>query len=198
MWKDFVLEDGSKAVKQVDIDGKTVFKKQSYVDTAFTSSLAPTSWTNVTKGTEYTASNDWGEWRITASSYYNKGWESLTVNNAFDNYIDSEWGPSIKSITDYSEIVIALPQGVSISPKQFKMVFGYMENGSIQGYINGTWETITSDIEYSYEYTTKTYDVSTDKFYTQFKVKSTSNKSSNYQYIYEFFIVSGTVRKAVS
>lgn len=197
MWKDFILGDGSKAVKQVDIDGKTVFKKQSYVDTEFTSSLAPTSWTEVTTGTEYTASNDWGEWRITASSYYNIVLIN-SVDNAFDNNKSSCWRPSIQSTTDYSEIVIALPQGVSISPKTFEIIFGYMYNGSIQGYINGTWEKIISNVDSAIKSYTKTYDVSTDKFYTQFKVQSTSIKNSNWQLIYEFFIVSGTARKAVS
>lgn len=195
MWKDFVLRDGSKVVKRVDIDGKTVFKKQSYVDTEFTSSLAPTSWTEVTTGTEYTASNDWGEWRITASSYYKSLLGNMTVDNAFDDSTDSAWRPSTISS---SEIVIALPQGISISPKQFKMVWGNVISGSIQGYINGTWENLTNNIYELDSKKDKTYDVSTDKFYTQFKVQSASISSSSRQYIYEFFIVSGTIRKAVS
>ena len=198
MWKDFVLGDGSKAVKQVDIDGKTVFKKQSYVDTEFTSSLAPTSWTEVTKGTEYTASNDWGEWRITADSY--GGGNDYYVKYAFNNSASTSWEPASASDTDYSWISIILPQGTSISPKQFSITASYLANKSnkaeFQGYIDGTWETLAK--LQGVNLNNYLINVSTDKFYAQFRLYTTSFGSFYRVHIYDFKITSGTIRKAVS
>ena len=179
-------------LKSAYLGNNLVYKSEILID--FTSSLAPTSWTEVTKGTEYTASNDWGEWRITADSYSSA--YDYYVKYAFDKSASTHWITGSGSDTDYSWISIILPQGTSISPKQFSITWSYLNKATFQGYIDGTWETLAklqSDDLDNYP-----INVSTDKFYAQFRLYSASFGSFHTVRIYDFKITSGTIRKAVS
>ena len=71
------------------------------VDTVFTSCPFPTSWTEVTAGTDYTGDNNYGTWRISATSYASA---TYNVSKVFDNDISTHWRTkSLTTNSQYSE-----------------------------------------------------------------------------------------------
>ena len=98
--------------------GKTNVKVKPNKSTIleFVSSIAPTTWEKVTIGTEYTAYNEYGKWRIWADTYRNS---SYPVSNAFDGTNDLNWQSDSRSDnTTPTYMGIALPEGISICPKK--------------------------------------------------------------------------------
>lgn len=182
------------------LGSKLVYQKSGYEDIEFTECPFPTSWNAVTTGTEYTATNDYGEWRIWADSVY----DNFPIPNAFDGNTNSFYeSGSLSSNANYY-IGIDLPDGVLIKTTNIYIVHRYMHPGSsglltyIQGLNeNGEWETLAY-ISLSTEKTTENFNIDTDSYYSKFRVKMRQYSSSyTRNYIYEFQITSGTIRKII-
>lgn len=193
MWKDFILGDGSKVVKKIEINGKVAFKRKSYTDTEFTGCPFPTSWIVVTTGTNYKATNDYGEWNIEASDYQNNG-----IDRAFDNNgsVPYDSGTSIPR-----EFGIILPSKVTIKPTSFYLRYRYTTSTDVlQGYDEQTssWIEISKLKKESGLYT-HNISYSGDKFFSKFRIYSTEWFSSSRKkiYFYLFSIDKGIIRTEV-
>lgn len=199
MWKDFILGDGSKIVKQVDINGKIVFKRQSYVDAEFTACPFPTSWTTVTAYVKYSAENEYGIWNVEASSALSGNYPA---KKAFNNVSDDYWCPtSIGDVETAETIEISLPTKVLIKPTNIYVKHLYQGNASnkskIQGYNSETnlWEDL-GELAFKKHNQENTFTISNDTFYSKFRVLCYGYSSSlNIPIIYELQVRSGTIRK---
>ena len=88
-------------------------KKVEFEILEFTSSILPTTWTEVTEGTEYTATNEYGEWKVWADNY-----SYYTASGAFDGDAETYWRSSNHSDSNTPFYIgIDLPSNVLISPK---------------------------------------------------------------------------------
>lgn len=199
MWKDFVLGDGSKIVNKVEVDGKVVFERARWVDVEFTSNPFPISWTAITTGTHYNATNNYGEWNILATNYGG----SHYVNLAFDTSTTTYWQSADYSdeTTSY-EVEIDLPENVLIKPKSGRIIsknegtttypaklFGF--NSS-----TGEWELLYTLTRSSSSHT-QTFKVDNSVFYSKFKLafhRYAAGASYKYNHLYDFRINSGTIR----
>lgn len=121
----------------------------------------------------------------------------IGADKAFDSSDSTYWRSSQYSTTDYEELKIVFPPYITILPTQIRLKAQRIGNSSkpakIQGYIDGTWETLVDNITISSN-TTNTYNVSTNKFYTQFRLASTNSSTSYYKRVDDLKIVSGTIR----
>ena len=182
---------GNKKVLKRYIGENLVYQKNK--DTFFTSCPFPTSWTEVTAGTQYKATNEYGEWKCTATSFFSTN----GANRAFDqNEATSYISGKLSTDTEKATIQINCPDKVKIKPSNFLCIFGYTTSTTIKGLNeNGEWETLNSlgtmgaKTKFNLEQTTEKYF---SKFAVEMKRYSSSNSSP---YIYEFQITSGTLRK---
>lgn len=187
---------GGKTLLERYIGNILVYKSgPSYVDTAFSSSPFPTSWTK-TDNLNYYATNDLGEWKISSTSYANSVY---LVKNTFDN-IDSTYS-SHKTTpnggTTIETTMIECP--CLINPKHIYFVYNRLNNGSsIEGYnpITNSWENLIS-ISKSTSKATIDTDISTNNFYSKFRILSKENTTTGQRVLYEFQITSGTIRQEV-
>lgn len=175
-----------------------VYQKNRYIDTEFTACPFPTTWTEVTAGTEYTATNDYGEWVIWAETYNSS---STPISKAFDNSTSTRYEPtSISSNTQERLAGINLPTGVTIKPTQIAFAISSNGNSSAASTIDGLnelgeWETIYT-LPNSNSTQMRYIDITTENYYSSFRLKLT-RQSSLYTKpsVYEFQITSGTIRK---
>lgn len=181
-----------------------VYKKSSdYVDTEFESCPFPTAWTQIVSGTEYNGDNDYGLWRIWADSYYSS---KVGVNKMFDNDDSSYYRTNSRSSdTAATYSGIDLPTNLKINPSKIYLKYSLSGNqyddiinfSTIEALNdNDEWETLATTDRVSTSPSSKYFDITTNKFYSKFRLKLfrySSSRSSTY--IYEFKIVSGVIRK---
>lgn len=170
-----------------------VYQKSSggYEDIEFTECPFPTSWTEVTKGTEYTATNDYGEWRIWADEYYS----SYTLNKGFDGNDNTKYMTTGGKTTSILYLGIDLPEGIRIKPTKIYSYIEYEDNDEAN-VVNGLneseeWETVCS---FGKDGKKTTQTVETEKFYSKFKL-AIGHEYTSKQAVYEFQIISGIIRK---
>ena len=174
-----------------------VLKYEKITEEAFDSSIIPISWTQITEGIKYKSTNEYGEWIITANSYYNS-LSSYPVNQAFDNNNDTSWSSEqLTSSSIKAEIIIECP--VKIKPLQ---IYVNTENagtsdepGVFQGYneTNSSWETLCSA-----NLSGVNVDINIDKFFSKFRVysgRTASGTRYNRVIINELKIIKGYFKK---
>lgn len=177
---------GNKKVLKRYIGENLVYLK--VVDTEFSSCPFPTIWVKV-GDYEYTATNDLGTWKIVANTGKN-------VNNGFDGDTSTAWKPDDIKLK-YRTADIELPSNILIKPTGIYIKIKEIgDNSYVQGFNPETnvWETI------------KTYDKSSSKeetitytgniFFSKFRISVTRYSGQfNMNSLYEFQIISGTLRK---
>ncbi len=185
------------------IEDKLVYKSgPSYKDTEFASSPFPTSWVKGTDNNNYSATNEYGEWKITSSSYASS---SNTVNTAFDRNENSCWVCNTLS-SDTAQFIVEISCPVLIKPNKIYHKTGYHGNASntsyyskIQGYNPETnsWETFAT-FNNSVSSSVSTTTVTKENFYSKFRIIG-YRYSSTYKQprVYELQITSGTIRQEV-
>lgn len=199
MWKDFILGDGSKVVKKVEINGKVAFKRKSYTDTEFSSCPFPTTWF-FTSDTEYYANNDYGKWTATSNGYTNS---SHLIEAAFDNNSATYFETTTKASTSTPRWAqIDLPDGVLIKPSELRLEFRYaVRADEVQGYNPTTneWETIGVLDVSSLLKKIRILSYTGNTYFSKFRLYSTDIYNSSMPggslLLYEFQITSGTLRK---
>lgn len=173
------------------LGSKLVYQKSGYEDIEFTECPFPTEWTEVTKGTEYTATNDYGEWRIWADDYYSS---SYYVYKGFDGDDDTLYRIAKTSGTEIHYAGIILPAKIKIKPTRFMAHLVCGANTILEGLNeNGEWETLylrTSNLGGTID-----VDVDEKNFYSEFRWGLIKKSSTTFASINEFQITSGTIRK---
>lgn len=178
----------------------SVLKYQKIVNTEFTACPFPTSWTEVVEGLEYTATNDYGTWRIWSDTCYSA---SSNVSYAFDNdtTVANHFSPTALASDEKSYMGIDLPSGVTINPTQIYLSATYIgstsENAAIEGLNeNGEWQVVTEITRRGGSSREETISISSNNFYSKFRLKMIRfTVSSSRPRIQEFQIRSGTIRE---
>lgn len=184
---------GNKKVLKRYIGENLIYQKNG--DTFFTSCPFPTSWTEVTAGTQYKATNDYGEWNIYADDCYNNG--SSGVNKAFDGIVSTAHNFKKANFTN-KYIEIDLPNGVLIKPLSPKIIYHFTGTCKLQGFnpnINDWEDLLTLPANSSSGNKTITDEISTSNFYSKFRVETASYSNKVPTYMCEIEITSGTLRK---
>lgn len=184
---------GNKKVLKRYIGENLIYQKNG--DTFFTSCPFPTSWTEVTAGTQYKATNDYGEWNIYADDCYNNG--SSGVNKAFDGIVSTAHNFKKANFTN-KYIEIDLPNGVLIKPLSPKIIYHFTGTCKFQGFnpnIDNWEDLLTLPANSSSGNKTITDEISTSNFYSKFRVETASYSNKVPTYMCEIEITSGTLRK---
>lgn len=187
---------GGKTLLERYIENMLVYKNgPSYIDTEFTSSIMPTSWAKGEDYKHYYASNEYGIWNISSSTYDKT---SSTVVYAFDDNLTTDFISATLNASTTDEI-IEIVSPVPIKPKGIYFKYSIMGSDSkIQGYDeeNKTWDDLHSLSKSGGSSVVDTVNVETDKFYTKFRVLM-HRYSSTFKWVdmYEFKITSGTIRQ---
>lgn len=192
---------GNKKVLKRYIGENLVYQKNR--DTFFTSCPFPTSWTEVTAGTKYKATNEYGEWKIWADNFF--GTSTTYLYLAFDRDNSTSWQSSAHSDTTTSfEIGIDLPSKILINPTsifvraQYEGISGTNGNrAKIMGYnpLIDNWEELGKITGHT-SATNTTVTITNNVFYSKFKfVMYRYLFKKNYNLVHEFQITSGTLRK---
>ena len=186
------LIENKKVLKRY-IGENLVYQKNR--DTFFTSCPFPTSWTEVTAGTQYKATNEYGEWNIYADDCYDNG--SSGVNKAFDGIVSTAHNFKKANFTN-KYIEIDLPNGVLIKPLSPKIIYRYTGTCKLQGFnpnIDNWEDLLTLPANSSSGNKTITDEISTSNFYSKFRVETASYSNKVPTYMCEIEITSGTLRK---
>ena len=164
----------------------------------FTTSIAPTVWSNSTTGTD-TGTNEYGGWTITTDG---KVYNNSKIARGFDGDSDTEFRFLTPNDTA-KEVILELPAGVSIRPMKMHIKIGAKHTGGqnviIYGYNPNTsaweslgqiqWETTqanTSDAE---------YNITTSSYFTKFKLGNIyAQPLAITANLYEFSIEIGRVK----
>lgn len=184
---------GANELKKIYLGNDLIYQKIGYVDTEFSSCPFPTSWGEVTAGVEYHATNDYGEWKCTATSFYSAN----GANRAFDqNNSTAFTSADLSSDSAITIIEIDCPNVIKIKPTSLYVYIAQIKTATIKG-VNedNEWEQIGT-ISRTGTKTEHNLNVSTDKYFSKFKIEMTRYGSSNKRpSVYEFQIKSGTLRK---
>ena len=192
---------GNKKVLKRYIGENLVYHKN--LDTEFTSCPFPTTWTEVTAGTNYIASNEYGEWKIWADNFF--GTSTTYLYLAFDRDNSTSWQSSAHSDSTTSfEIGIDLPSKILINPTsifvraQYEGISGTIGNrAKIMGYnpLIDNWEELGKITGHN-SATNTTVTITNNVFYSKFKfVMYRYSSKKKYNLVHEFQITSGTLRK---
>lgn len=192
---------GNKKVLKRYIGENLVYQKNG--DTFFTSCPFPTSWTEVTAGTKYKATNEYGEWKIWADNFF--GASATHLYLAFDRDNSTSWQSSAHSDSTTSfEIGIDLPSKILINPTsifvraQYEGISGTIGNrAKIMGYnpLIDNWEELGKITGHD-SATNTTVTITNNVFYSKFKfVMYRYSSKKKYNLVHEFQITSGTLRK---
>lgn len=154
----------------------------------------PIEWAEVTPNLEYTASNEYGNWRITANTCYSN---SYPVYEAFDSNETSFYRPEDLNTNGYLEVIIETP--CAIKPSIINIVYAFFKaDAVIEGYNAeaNTWETLVNSLEASTSTKiTASVNVNANNFYTKFRIYTKRYSSSyNKPRLYEFQITSGELK----
>lgn len=164
----------------------------------FTSNPAPTTWTDSSDYKSATATNDYGEWNVTAGTVTDNP-NLYRASYAFDGDASSRYiAASLSSSSAVTSININCPTGVSIKPTKISITHRYCGNSTypalIQAYTGTKWVTLATMSMFS-SVSTETFTIEGDSYYTRFRItlyRYSSN--SNTPYVYDFEITSGTLK----
>lgn len=157
---------------------------------AFTSNPVPTAWDG-TSLTSDTATNDYGIWKITASST-----NVNAVENAFDNSTSTVWQSGSSASVNY--VTLNCPTDITIKPTEISIKYKNFANlSAIEGQrSSGEWINLAT-LERKTSETTTTFNINTGEYYKAIRIVANQiNSSYAYQYLYDFKINSGTIKKA--
>jgi hypothetical protein len=157
---------------------------------AFTSNPVPTAWDG-TSLTSDTATNDYGIWKITASST-----NVNAVENAFDNSTSTVWQSGSSASVNY--VTLNCPTDITIKPTEISIKYKNFANlSAIEGQrSSGEWINLAT-LERKTSETTTTFNIDTGEYYKAIRIVANQiNSSYAYQYLYDFKINSGTIKKA--
>lgn len=191
---------GANEIKKMYLGSNLVYQKSGYVDTEFTSCPFPTNWTEVTAGTKYNATNEYGEWNIWADNFC----DDIVLGKrptylAFDRDNSTCWRSSEHSngINSF-EIGIDLPLKTLINPTSIFISSAYVGLiTKVMGYnpLTDNWEDLGTIDSHSVAEDTN-ITITNNVFYSKFKlVMYRYSSKSKYNMVYEFQITSGTLRK---
>lgn len=174
---------------------KLKYQKITFELIGFSSCPFPTSWTAVTEGTSYRASNSYGQWTCTSDGCGASSLGSFGVHRAFDGTTSTYWMSAKLSSGGVSQAVLNCPSGIAIKPTTIYFSIGYISPLVIEGYNadSKSWQTLHT-FTTTKNFTNSTVTLSTNNYYSSFRIKSTRGSSSNTQLV-EFQIRSGTIRK---
>lgn len=165
---------------------KLIYQPQNII--TFNSSIAPTSWTEITTGTEYTATNTYGEWTISASEY-NSGSYAF---QSFDGNDSTSWRPAnMADSTVYAWIQQLFP--IPINPSVIRIKSVYSNKAKLQLLqTNDTWidvQNLTRTTSAGIE----TINCNYNQYFKGMRIYG-QRYGSSYKYfrVYEFDITSGT------
>lgn len=154
----------------------------------FNDSIAPTTWTVLTSGIKYKATNTYGTWNIEASRYSS----SYYASRAFDGTSSSQW--RISDLAADEEVYIKMEFPIPINPTiiQVRSVRSTNAKLQLQKYADDTWIDVQS--------LTKGSGVGWDEVHTSYNEYFKGMRvigtrfSSDYPIlaIYEFYIQQGT------
>lgn len=182
------------------LGSKLVYQKSGYEDIEFTECPFPTEWTEITKRTEYTATNDYGEWRIWADKAYSTSMSS--VHYAFDgsNSTSYYWKSGYLESNEQVSMGIDLPIDVSICPVRAMVKARYLGDDAMMLGLNtstGEWDELC-ELYSSTSWAERYFDITTNNFYSKFKLKTKRyNSSDSEPFVSEFQITSGIIRKII-
>lgn len=171
--------------------GSVLKYQKSGGDTVFTACIFPTSWTEVTEREEYTASNDYGTWKITAKKARSS---SYIPCSAFDRDESTNYSVS----TTGSDNFIEIESPILIKPtKAFLKYKNLKSTTEFQGYNpdTETWETLYT-LTASSSDRSDNVSITTDNFYTKFRVYESGRYTSTPN-IYEIQVVEGVTRQVM-
>lgn len=165
----------------------------------FASNPAPTTWTNSADYLSATASNEYGEWSISAEtpSIYDI---SYCPSKAFDDadnsaYMTNSWN----DILDKVYLYLNCPEGVSLNPSTATIYHGNCGNSSynlskLQAYNGAEWVELATLTSSASTVKTDTFNLSEKEYYTAFRVEVTPGVQGNRSTVYNFKITSGTIK----
>lgn len=165
----------------------------------FTSNPVPTTWTAVTTGTNYTATNDYGKWEIKADNCYST--TANTSNLAFDDSDTTYYRAASKASTsDESYIYIIAPSGVSINPQTIYVRYRYFGTASNPCVLQASqdaqmWDDLQKVSSTGINIAEQTLTINTSNYYRYYRIKL-KRYSSSYpsQYLYSLRITRGTLK----
>ena len=164
----------------------------------FTSSIAPTTWTSSTTGTD-TSTNDYGEWTITTDG---EPYDNSKIEKGFDGDVDTAFQVKAPSSGTEKSITLELPSGVSIRPMRIHVKAGGMKHSSgtfptMYGYNPNTSEWVslgTLQWRTGYSNNDVEYDITTSTYFTKFKIGNILQYMTGSAFLYEFSIDIGRVK----
>lgn len=177
-----------------------IYKKgPTYIDTEFTACPFPTEWAKVTSNIAYTSTNNHGTWNIYASGVNSS---SNKCSRAFDGSNSTDWvSDSMSDNETYETLEIMSP--VLIKPSTILLHHEDLGNTTNLSRIEGynadtqTWEPLATITRKS-SATTETFNLSTDNYYSKFRILCYRYSSSfRYAHVYEFQITAGIIRTEV-
>lgn len=173
---------------------KLKYQKKTFELIEFSSCPFPTSWTQITAGKRYYASNTYGKWYITSNSCLSS--VNRAVYKAFDNDLNTSWRSAELTGNDYSRIQIDCPKGIAIKPVSIYINYGTVSSLTIEGYNIETkeWE-IFNTFSTGKLIATKTITLSTNNYYSSFRCKGYKYTGYSTNIISELQIQSGIIRK---
>ena len=154
----------------------------------------PTSWTEITENVDYIATNTYGQWEIKTS--INSG----VLYAAFDQLDSTVWTGSTISSSGYLECCeIDCPNNTSILPTTFKIRYRRVgtSGSTIQGYnvSTDTWEDLATLWGTNNSITTQTLNVTTDNYYSKFRLHLTRYSSSySAPHIIDLQVIAGIMK----
>lgn len=156
----------------------------------------PSTWTVVTAGTKYKSTNEYGEWIVNSNGCGAESKASFGAHQTFDRSTSSYWMSPDMSTVSYSENKINCPAGISIKPTSIYFEIGYVSSLIIQGYNIKTqnWENLYT-FETSSNFPKKTDTINTENYYSAFRCQGQKMSGRRYNYIYEFQITEGIIKK---
>ena len=166
---------------------------------SFTSNPVPTTWTNSSDGKTATATNNYGEWNISASQIYSNG-ASYVPSNAFDGDTSTYFRmPKLSSDTVYVTLTLNLPNGVTIKPTKISVKSSNMGSSmllvsKIYGVKSDGGLVEFGTLARGKDTVTNTFTMEPEQYYKGIEIHIYRYSSSYYPYIYDVQIQSGTLR----
>lgn len=159
----------------------------------FTSSVAPTSWsgTSAAANASFTASNTYGSWRAVTSAASIGGYVGKL---AFDGDTYTEY--SLATAGADTNVYLYLPTGIEIKPSKMSVVYANCGTACVvYGYKNGSWVSLKSGwATKQYSKKTTTIQITTNDYYSAFRVYFKHGYSSQYVKVYDVEVAEGTIK----
>ena len=163
----------------------------------FSSSPVPTTGWTTSSYSNSTSSNEYGMWGVETTS--SRGEANYSVYKAFDGNADTAYITKDLTTDEQEEyLYLTLPEEISIKPNLISVIFNQSGTAAtpccVQGYNGEEWVNLAT-LASVYKTTTETFDISTNQYFTQFRI--TLHRYSNTRpsvYIYNFEITEGEIK----